>query len=510
MNNHTNGTLICVFFCSLTSISAKEKASTPNVLLIYADDLGRGMLSHYGQKYISTPNIDKLFKTGTAFEYAYGCHYSAPARASLLTGYHDCNQNLWNISRGGLFKNLNNYADLEKIERTLNAKSIELPQQDLLLAQVFKKAGYVTGQVGKLDWGFTATRQQMQSRGWDYYCGYLDHQRAHVFYPKFVFEADSILRIPENTHPTEGYGFEKDSPETYKKRWNMEGKVVYSQNLFLDKMIRFIHEHKDEPFFLYHPTQLPHGPVAIPEVHPSIKNNNELSETEKEYASMVKMLDEHVGILIAELEKLEILENTMIVFTTDNGHETYYTTKNRCRKNPISDMQGKAFNGWDYPYTSDLTGDLFNGNDGMSGKKWSNWEGGVRVPLVFTFPSKIAKGKVSKQVVANYDLLTTFSDLLNVKLTTKKDGVSLLPILMNNNEMLDEKHFVYVSAPEGPAVIDSEGWKLRFNKTHKKFRLHHLPSDYTESIILNEKYPERYNQLKKRLEDEVLNKKDIK
>ena len=120
------------------------------------------------------------------------------------------------------------------------------------------------------------------------------------------------------------------------------------------------------------------------------------------------------------------------------------------------------------------------------------------------------KGKVSKQVTANYDLLTTFSDLLNVKLTTKKDGVSLLPILMNNNEMLDEKRFVYVSAPEGPAVVDSDGWKLRFNKTHNKFRLYHLPSDYTETIILNEKYPAKYNQLKIRLEDEVLKRKNIK
>ncbi len=391
MNNHSKYVLTCGFLCSLTPITAKEKTSSPNVLLIYADDLGRGMLSHYGQKYISTPNIDKLFKTGTAFEYAYGCHYSAPARASLLTGYHDCNQDLWNITNGGLLNNINNYSDLESIEHSLNATSIELPQHDLLLPQVFKKAGYVTGQVGKLDWGFTATRQQMRSRGWDYYCGYLDHQRAHVFYPKFVFEADSILRVPENTHPTEGRGFENESTETYKKRWDMKGKVVYSQNLFLEKMIHFIRKHKDESFFLFHPTQLPHGPVAIPEVHPSIKDNKELSEIEKEYASMVKMLDEHVGVLIAELEKLGILENTMIVFTTDNGHETYYTAENRCKKSPNVDLQGKAFNGWEYPYTSDLTGDLFNGNDGMSGKKWSNWEGGVRVPLVFTFPSKIAK-----------------------------------------------------------------------------------------------------------------------
>ena len=480
---------------------AKKKQVCPNVVFIYADDLGRGMLSHYGQKIISTPHIDRLFKEGTSFEYAYGCMFSAPARASMLTGYHDCHTRKWNISQGGRLTHIKGYEDLEQIEGELDSSRIELPVGDLLLPQVFKQAGYVTGQVGKLDWGFTATRRQIREHGWDYYCGYLDHQRAHVFYPGFLFENDSILHISENTHPMEGRGFENESPETYKKRWDMKGKVVYSQNLFLEKMLGFIRQHQNEPFFLFHSTQLPHGPVAIPQVHLEVKDNKELSELEKEYASMVKMLDEHIGILLAELEKLGILDNTIIVFASDNGHETYYNVENRCRKSPNRDMGGKSFDAWEYPYRSELTGDYFDGNNGMSGKKWMNWEGGVRVPLVFRWPSGIKKGRTVNQTVANYDLLPTFADLLKVKLTTSKDGVSLLPILMKGKTRLPDIRYVYVSSNEGPMVVDSDGWKLRYNKKRDKYRLHYLPDDYKEEKIVNEKYPEVLQRLKKQLEN---------
>lgn len=162
-------------FCVVIPLSARDK-ERPNVVFIYADDLGRGMLSHYGQKIISTPNIDRLFQQGTSFEYAI---YSAPARASLLTGYHDCRRGKWNISDGGQLEQATDYTILDFVERKVNAALVELPDTDLLLPQVFKCAGYVTGQVGKLDWGFTVTRQQVRKHGWDYYCGYLDHQ-AHI------------------------------------------------------------------------------------------------------------------------------------------------------------------------------------------------------------------------------------------------------------------------------------------------------------------------------------------
>ena len=500
--NISNTMLLVASLCtvSLPLKAVKRNNERPNVVFIYADDLGRGLLSHYGQKIISTPNIDRLFKKGTAFEYAYGCMFSAPARASMLTGYNDCRQGKWNISNGGMLININGYADLEAVESQLNRTYTELDTDDLLLPQVFKKAGYVTGQFGKLDWGFTATRQQIRKHGWDYYCGYLDHQHAHVFYPYYLFENDSILYIPQNTHPMEGRGFELENSENYKKRWDMRGKEIYSQDIFLDRMLSFIRNNQNRPFFLYHSTQLPHGPVAIPEVHFSVKNRTDLSDIEKEYASMVLMLDRHVGIIIEELEKLNMIDNTIIVFSADNGHETYYTTGNRCAKSPNRDMQGKQFDAWDYPYRSNLAGDPFNGNDGFSGKKWMNWEGSVRVPLVFCWNRRIPAGKTLKQVVANYDLISTFADLLGVKLTTTKDGVSILPVLTGGKKKLKKERFVFLNSPEGPAVVTSEHWKLRYNKQRKEYRLHYLPKDYCEETFLNDRYPKVFEKLKKELE----------
>ena len=468
----------------------------PNVVFIYADDMGRGMLSHFGQKIISTPHIDRIFQEGTGFEYAYGCMYSAPSRASMLTGYHDCRKDKWRIPRGGQLQEADTMEKWDSVENKVNAAHIELPPGDDYLPQIFKKAGYVTGQFGKLEWGFTATRKQMRTHGWDEYCGYLDHQRAHFYYPRFLYENDSIVYFPENHHPTSGRGFESESPENYRKRWDMTGKVTYSQGIFLDRIIHFIRKHKSEPFFLYHPTQLPHGPVAIKEVHPSVKNRTDLSEIEKEYASMVLKLDEHVGIILAELEKQGLLENTIIIFSADNGHETYYTNGKRCRKSPNRSMDNRKFDAWDFPYTSERTGDRFDGNDGMSGKKWMNWEGSVRVPLTLMWKGHIPAGRMSEQVVSHYDLLPTLADLLQVKLQTKKDGVSLLPVLVGGQERLNEERYVLLNAPEGPAVVSSNHWKLRYNRKRKEYRLHYLPEDYKEETILNALHPDRLNQLK--------------
>ena len=107
----------------------------------------------------------------------------------------------------------------------------------------------MTGEVGKLEWGFTVSRQQMKEHGWDYYYGYLDHVRCHGYYPPFLFENGNIVKIEGNTRVDCAKAFEKETPETYKKRWNMEGKSVYSQNLFIEKAVQFIRDNKDKPFF---------------------------------------------------------------------------------------------------------------------------------------------------------------------------------------------------------------------------------------------------------------------
>lgn len=492
--------LLAVLMVSfLFSCQKKEGSQTqsPNVIFIYADDLGRGLLGYEGQQIIKTPNIDKLAEKGVRFENAYGCHYCAPARASILSGYHDCHTDKWQISYGGVYRNLPDSVTCDDVQQKLNKSFAPTPENEVFLAQVFQKAGYVTGEVGKLDWGFATTHKRLKRHGWDYYYGYFDHVRCHGFYPPFLFENGKKVTIEGNTHEDCSKESERDENGGYEKRWNMEGKVQYSQNLFLEKILEFIRNHKEEKFFLYHPTQLPHGPTSIPEIHPDFKDNPNLTEIEKAYASMVKMLDDHVGIIIDELKKQGLYDNTLVIFSADNGHEIYYPSKGKIDK-PVHNMQtGEKFDNITTKYYSQLAGDVFNGNDGLAGLKRDNWEGGVRVPLIYHWPGKIEGGKVLPQMVANYDMLSTFADLLHVELPVKKDGLSYLPALLGEK---GEKHdYVVFNSKLGPALVTANGWKIRYQKSANIYQLYYLPDDYTESNNLAAKHPEKLEDLRLKL-----------
>ena len=494
-------TLVTIPFALLSANDNSELVDRhPNIIFIYADDLGKGMLSAYGQEQFTTPNIDKLIHNGTSFNNAYGCMLSAPARASLLSGYHDCHPNKWNINGGGRFVNLSEEKEIADVEKEINRKDVRLPENDLYLPQVFKQAGYVTGQIGKLEWGFTATRQQMKDHGWDYYYGYLDHVRCHGFYPPYLFQNGEIVRFEGNTRKDCGKSIESETPETYVERHDMTGKSIYSQNLFIEKIVDFINDNKDKPFFLYHPTQLPHGPVANPEVYPEIVNNPNLSAIEKEYASMVKMLDIHVGVIMLELKKLGLEENTIVIFSADNGHEIYYSQKERCEKPYRNMISGELFDDYTDKYYSELSGDIFNGNASMAGMKRSNLQGGVNVPLAFYCKGKLSN-KVSNQLVSNYDLLPTFAEMLDIKLLSDKDGTSFLNILTGDSTFSLERYVVFGSNI-GPAIVENSGWKLRHYRQKNVFELYHLKTDPQERRNLIEVYPKIAENLKKKLQDE--------
>lgn len=490
---------VFVSFIILMGCNEKTSQQKPNVILIYADDLGRGLLSHEGQEIIQTPNIDKLAASGIRFENAYGSMLCAPARASLLTGYHDCHGNKWEISRAGLYSEITEGKyTIEQVESAYDKQATPVPENEVFLAEVFKKAGYKTAQVGKLDWGFATTHKQVKRHGWDYYYGYYDHQRCHGFYPPFLFENGNMVMIEGNTRADCGKTAEWDKNGGYADRWSTEGKKIYSQNLFLERMIDFLRNHKDTSFFLYHPTQLPHGPSAVPEIHPDFKSNQNLTEIEKTYASMVKMLDEHIGAIVEELKELGLYENTIIVFTSDNGHEIYYPSEGKINKPMINMHTGKAFDNVTTKYFSNLVGDVFNGNDGMAGMKRDNWEGGVRVPLIYHWPGNIEGGKTIYTKVANYDMINTFADLLSVDLPEDKDGLSYLPALIGNEISKKHEYIVYASF-HGPALVTQDGWKLRYFAPKEIYQLYYLPDDYKEEIILNEKHPEKLLALKAKL-----------
>jgi arylsulfatase A-like enzyme len=163
----------------------------PNVILIYADDLGIGMLGCYGQQVVATPHIDQLASEGIRFTNYHGCTFCAPARYSLATGMHDGRINSWSHNQAGLIVK----RDLGQITEeafqvqfaSLKANARPIHEQEVFLGQVAQKADYHTAQFGKLDSGFLTWNERVRRFGWDFHEGYYDHVRAHGFYPPYLW-----------------------------------------------------------------------------------------------------------------------------------------------------------------------------------------------------------------------------------------------------------------------------------------------------------------------------------
>lgn len=493
---HIIYSLLAIFIIILghgQTVQASPKKN-PNVIYIYASDLGKGLLSAYGQKHFTTPNIDALINNGVSFRNAYGGAMSTYARASLLTGYHDCNQDKWRITKGGQF--IHNDADyIPQYEGNINESAVFLPENDLYLPQVFRNAGYVTAQIGLLGIGNISSRSQMQQYGWDYFYGELDFVRSLGYYPPFLFENDQIIHIDGNTRADAGRSFDIESERAYQERWNMNGKKTYSPDLYIDKVIECIRSFKNQSFFLMYSTHLPYGPIAVPALHPEVENNSALTQIEKEYASMVKRLDEQVGQIMSELKSLQLEENTIVVFASDNGHNIYYVQEGRIEK-PFRYMKtGEVFDNLYNKYYAEKAGDVFNGNGGKAGLKYSNLDGGIQIPLTFYWKGKF-KNRVSEEYVSNYDFLPTMADMLGQKMQTKKDGISLLSVL-SKGKKLPKNRPIIVGSEEGPVIITNEGWKLRYFERLKKYELYNLKRDPEEKYDVILRFPEKAEELKK-------------
>jgi len=466
--------------------------SRPNIIYIYADDLGRGMLSCYSQKHFSTPNIDRIADEGIRFTDFYGCVFCAPARASLLLGLHDCHRGTWTYTTGGIYNHIaKGDITADQIAELVHTTGLQPGPDDVFLPQVVKAAGYTTGQVGKLEWGFATTSREIVRHGWDYHYGWYDHARCHGFYPPFLFENGQMVQIPGNTRDDCGVTPEGETPENRESRWDMSGKAVYSQDLFDQRILEFIRANRDRPFFLYHPSQLPHGPISVPEIHPSVAGNSALTQYEKEYASMVLRLDQTVGLILNELEELGIDDNTMVMFSSDNGHECYYQEEGRCN-HWMNIRTGEYYDDITTKHYSELSGDVFDGNDGMAGKKWTAWEGGPRIPAMIRWPGRIKPGRISSRLIANYDLMPTLADLVGVSCPDGKDGRSYLPELLDESDPCLGHEYVVFGSFKGPAAVTREGWKLRYIKQDRSnvYQLYYLPDDYREERNLIQEGPE--------------------
>ena len=292
--------------------------------------------------------------------------------------------------------------------------------------------------------------------------------------------------------------------------WDVErpvgyGGETYSQNVFIEGILKYLREHKDEPFFLYHPTQLPHGPVAIPELHPDFANHPTFTLAEKKYASMVKMLDDHVGLIMAELKTLGIDDNTIVLFSSDNGHELYYGPKKDFanQKQP----NGQPANLSDKKWRTRDAGDVFDGAGGRAGLKRTAYQGGMQCPMIVRWPGKIAAGSETALLSSHYDFLPTLADIVGAETPKGKDGISYLPTLLGQPQNALHE-FVFINnqfARMGSrALIMQDGFKLvEANRKQKLFQLYNIIQDNEERTDLAAAYPEKVKQLKQIMELET-------
>lgn len=485
----------------VSSVLADEKK--PNVILIYADDLGIGLLGSYGQQLIQTPHIDRLAEEGMKFNNYYGGVFCSASRWTLLTGMHDGRMGGWEHNGSGMLMELDKKKVPEpeytkRFNAKVDATYQPIPDHEVFLAQVAQQAGYKTAQFGKLDVGFLTNHERVKRFGWDYYEGFYSHSRCHGFYPPYLWRNGEKFFLEGNHKINCAKMTEKgDEPVG-------SGGKTYSQQVFIEGVLNYIREHKDEPFFLYHPTQLPHGPVAIPELHPDFADMPGLSLAEKKYGSMVKMLDDHVGLIMQELKAQGIDENTVVLFTSDNGHELYYGPKKDCFK---KNAKGEKTNLTDNKWRTSEGGDVFDGAGGRAGIKRTTYQGGIQCPLIVRWPGKVAPGTETDLLSTHYDFMATLAELTGSEVPAGKDSCSYLPTLLGRPQ---EKTHDYViinnrfNKMARSSLIARDGWKLvEVDRENDAFQLYNLKEDNEERHDLCAHYPEKVTHLKRILLKEL-------
>ncbi len=441
--------LLGVILLSLAMICPVEvlAKNPPNIIYIMADDLGIGDLGCYGQKQINTPAIDKLASSGIKFTQHYsGSTVCAPSRCSLMTGKHTGNASI--RGNNGYLADDGYYYDQI------------MPKDELTVAKILSDNGYTTACVGKWGLGGPNSVSAPNDMGFDYFYGYLGQGNAHSYYPEFLYENGEKQQL---------------------------GKKEYSHDLIMDKAINFLEENNDKPFFLYLSPTIPHADLDIPEEWmehykgkffetPFINKKGKGYKTQKypraAFAAMVSRLDNDVQQIINLLEEKGIRDNTIVIFTSDNG------THKEGGHDP----------------------DYFDSNGPYRGNKRDLYDGGIKAPFIVSWPSSIKEPLISYHVSAFWDFLPTVCDIINVPSPVGVDGISYLPTLTRKGEQ--KKHdYLYFEFHEqgGRQAVIKDGWKLiklNVNKPNEtRFELYNLHNDPSEIANVLEQYPSVKNEL---------------
>ena len=411
----------------LISFSGLAQTKKPNIILILADDLGVGDLGSYGQKFIKTPNLDAMAKNGIRFTNFYSsAPVCAPSRASLMTGLHQGHA----LIRGN---------------ENIRGERVALRPEDTTIAEIAKRVGYQTAIIGKWGLGEENTTGIPNKKGFDYFFGYLNQTLAHNYFPESLWRNTEQINLPKDT---------------------------YSAYLFRQEALDFINRAKDKPFFLYYAVTLPHANnelnrktgngMEIPANEPYTGENWTIQQ--KNYAAMVSLLDGDVGKINELLKKLKLDQNTIVIFTSDNG------------------VQGKVEGGYEQ--------ELFQSNGGLHGIKRALYEGGIRAPLIVQWLGKIAPNQTNSTAWTQYDLFPTIADLIGAKFEHQTDGKSFKQNLFGKKS--SKQDFQYWEFYEGGFVqaVRFGNWKGIHKGIKGKLELYNLATDEKETTDVSEKYPD--------------------
>ena len=450
-------TFLVVVIGFLIGCDSPEKADQkPNIIFIMADDLGYGDLGCFGQKIIKTPNLDKMATEGIRFTQHYaGNTVCAPSRCSLMTGLHM------------------GHAEVRGNKQAKPEPSGQQPltNRAVSVASLLKEAGYKTAMMGKWGLGNAGSSGDPSKHGFDYYYGYLDQVLAHNYYPEYLIRngKKEMLRNEVKYLSKEIWHKGLGSYSTKK--------VDYSHDLFTEDALRFIEENKENPFFLYLPFTIPHDNgeavigqrMEVPDY--GIYSNMDWESDQKGYAAMITLMDKDIGAILQKLKDEGIDENTLVIFTSDNGPEM------------------------NYPFAKN-----FDSNGVFRGGKRDLYEGGIREPFIARWPGKVSQGVVSEHISAFWDFLPTACEIAGVAVPGNTDGISYLPALTSKDNQPKHNYLYWeFYGKGGKKAIRKEQWKAVVNDLSKDINspveLYDLELDPGETRNLADKHPEIVSEL---------------
>ncbi len=439
---------------------SEVEGQKPNIIYILADDLGYGDLSFQGQTHFQTPNIDQLAKEGMTFTQHYaGSTVCSPSRSVLLTGQHTGHTPI----RGNKRDAFGNWP--------MSAESVTL-------AEILKENGYTTGAFGKWGLGCPGSEGDPNNQGFDEFFGYNDQTLAHNYYPAFLNHNQDTVWLNENA------GKENE---------------IYAPIPIHEQALKFIEDNKNKPFFMYYPSVIPHAELFAPEEYiekyrgkflpekqfngiddgPKYKKGGYGSQSEAHaaFAAMINLLDDQVGEIVAKLKELGIDDNTIIMFSSDNGPH----------------LEGGA------------DPDYFDSNGIYKGYKRDLYEGGIHAPMIVWWPGKVKAASTTNHISAFWDLMPTITELIGASTPENIDGISFLPSLLG--EKNQEKHnYLYWEFHEknGRLAIRQGDWKLIrydvFIPENTTTELYNLKTDPCEENNVANENPEITAKLLKLME----------